>query len=80
MREKERENKTLLISKLHSASLIKLDPMMRDTERKLEIKRWKKGGSKWEKIGWNEDKKICPVDDKKVCPVTLFVMGHSVLA
>ena len=30
----------------------------------------KKGGSKWEKIGWNEDKKICPFDDKKVCPVT----------
>ena len=31
----------------------------------------KKGGSKWEKIGWNEDKKICPVDAKKVCPVTV---------
>ena len=21
-------------------------------------------------MGWNEDKKICPVDAKKVCPVT----------
>ena len=30
----------------------------------------KKGGSKWEKIGWDEDKKICPFDAKKVCPVT----------
>ncbi len=29
------------------------------------------GGSKWEKIGWNEDKKICPFDAKKVCPVTV---------
>ena len=29
------------------------------------------GGSKWEKIGWKEDKKICPIDDKKVCPVTV---------
>lgn len=31
----------------------------------------KKGGSNWEKIGWNEDKKICPFDAKKVCPVTV---------
>ena len=44
--------------------------MMRNTERKLEKKRKNEGGSKWEKIGWNEDKKICPFDDKKVCPVT----------
>ena len=40
----------LLISKLHSASLIKVDPMMRGAERYLEKKRWKKGGSNWEKI------------------------------
>ena len=32
----------------------------------------KKGGSNWEKIGWNEDKKICPFDAKKVCPVTIM--------
>ena len=41
MREKEREKRNLLISKLHSASLIKVDPMMRLAERKLEKKRWK---------------------------------------
>lgn len=71
MREKEREKRSLLISKLHSASLIKVDPMMRGTERKLEKKRKKKGGSKRGKKEKNEDKKICPFDDKKVCPVTL---------
>ena len=43
---------------------------MRDTERKFEMRGKKKGGSKWEKIGWNEDKKICSFDAKKVCPVT----------
>ena len=36
----------------------------------MEMRGKKKGGSKWEKIGWNEDKKICPFDAKKVCPVT----------
>ena len=46
--------------------------MMRDTERYLEKKRKKKGGSKWEKVRENEDKKICPFDDKKVCPVTFI--------
>ena len=71
MREKEREKRILLISKLHSANLIRLDPMMRCAERKLEMRGKKKGGSKWEKIGWDEDKKICPFDAKKVCPVTI---------
>ena len=33
-------------------------------------KEMENGGSKWEKIGWNEDKKICPFDAKKVCHVT----------
>lgn len=51
---------------------------MRWAERKLEKKRWKKGGSKWEKIGWDEDKKICPFDDKKVCPVTFHIVGTGV--
>ena len=55
---------------------------MRDTERKLEMRGKKKGGSKWEKIGWDEDKKICPFDAKKVCPVTkspvfMRVFRHS---
>jgi len=50
---------------------------MRNTERELEKKRWKKGGSKWEKIGWDEDKKICPFDDKKVCPVTFIKQNLS---
>ena len=48
--------------------------MMRDTERELEKKRKNEGGSKWEKIGWNEDKKICPFDAKKVCPVTFLFL------
>ena len=46
----------------------------------MEKKRWKKGGSKWEKIGWDEDKKICPFDAKKVCPVTDGVMGQNPIA
>jgi len=50
---------------------------MRNTERELEKKRWKKGGSKWEKIGWDEDKKICPFDAKKVCPVTEKASIHA---
>ena len=41
----------------------------------MEKKRKKKGGSNGEKIGWNEDKKICPVDAKKVCPVTEYFFG-----
>lgn len=48
---------------------------MRGAERKLEMRGKKKGGSNWEKIGWDEDKKICPFDDKKVCPVTFAVLG-----
>ena len=43
---------------------------MRGAERKLEKKRWKKGGSKRGKKEKNEDKQICPFDAKKVCPVT----------
>ena len=46
--------------------------MMRLTEKELEKKRKKKGGSNEGKIGWNEDKKFCPFDDKKVCPVTKY--------
>ena len=46
---------------------------MRSAERKLEMRGKKKGGSKWEKIGWDEDKKICPFDAKKVCPVTTLL-------
>jgi hypothetical protein len=46
VREKEREKRSLLISKLHSAILIRLDPMMRKTERYLEMRGKKKGGSK----------------------------------
>ena len=71
---------SLLISKLHSANLIRLDPMMRKTERKLEKKRWKKGGSKWENLREWEKKRNCPFDAKKVCPVTFIVMEQSVLA
>ena len=56
---------SLLISKLHSANLIRLDPMMRWAERKLEMRGKKKGGSKWEKIGWNEDKKVVPLTIKR---------------
>ena len=57
--EKKGEKRSLLISKLHSASLIRLDPMMRKTERKLEKKRKNEGGSKWrefERVG--EKKKL----------------------
>ena len=44
--------------------------MMRDTEKELEKKRKKKGGSKWEKLREWEKKRNCPFDAKKVCPVT----------
>ena len=44
--------------------------MMRLAERKLEKKRKKKGGSKWEKLREWEKKRNCPFDAKKVCPVT----------
>jgi len=43
---------------------------MRLAERKSEKKRWKKGGSKWEKLRDWEKKRNCPFDAKKVCPVT----------
>ena len=46
--------------------------MMRWAERKLEMRGKKKGGSNEGKIGWNEDKKICPFDAKKVCLVTFI--------
>ncbi len=49
---------------------VKLDPMMRDTERKLEKKRKKKGGSNGENLREWEKKRNCPFDAKKVCPVT----------
>ena len=49
--EKTGEKRSLLISKLHSASLIKVDPMMRGAEKELEKKRKNEGGSNWEKIG-----------------------------
>ena len=49
--EKKGEKRTLLISKLHSANLIRLDPMMRDTEKELEKKRKNEGGSKTRKNG-----------------------------
>ena len=54
--------------------------MMRLAERKLEKKRKNEGGSKWEKLGWNEDKKIWPFDDKKVCPVTIADLGQTQVA
>jgi hypothetical protein len=45
--------------------------MMRKTEKELEIKRWKKGGSKAGK--WDGMRiKNCPFDAKKVCPVTML--------
>ena len=47
--------------------------MMRKAERKLEKKRWKKGGSKWENLREWEKKRNCPFDAKKVCPVTTDV-------
>ena len=47
--------------------------MMRDTERKLEKKRWKKGGSNGENLREWEKKRNCPFDAKKVCPVTNFI-------
>ena len=45
--------------------------MMRKTEKELEKKRKKKGGSNWEKLREWEKKRNCPFDAKKVCPVTL---------
>ena len=65
------EKRSLLISKSHSAILIRLDPMMRDTERKLEMRGKKKGGSNGENLREWEKKRNCPFDTKKVCPVTL---------
>ena len=44
--------------------------MMRNTERKLEKKRKKKGGSNGENLEEREKKRNCPFDAKKVCPVT----------
>ena len=46
--------------------------MMRLAERKLEKKRWKKGGSNGENLRELEKKRNCPFDAKKVCPVTLY--------
>ena len=43
---------------------------MRKLEKYLEKKRWKKGGSKWEKLREWKKKRNCPFDAKKVCPVT----------
>ena len=48
--------------------------MMRKTERKLEKKRWKKGGSNGENLEEREKKRNCPFDAKKVCPVTVDVL------
>ena len=53
---------------------------MRKLEKYLEKKRKKKDGSNGEKIGWNEDKKICPFDAKKVCPVTIADLGQTQVA
>ena len=60
---------------MHSAILIRLDPMMRNTEKELEKKRKKKGGSNWEKLREWEKKRNCPFDAKKVCPVTTNCYG-----
>ena len=46
--------------------------MMRNTERKLEKKRKKKGGSNGENLEEREKKRNCPFDAKKVCPVTFI--------
>jgi hypothetical protein len=48
---------------------------MRKTERKLEKKRWKKGGSNGENLREWEKKRNCPFDAKKVCPVTMVIWG-----
>ena len=53
---------------------------MRDTERKLEKKRKKKGGSNGEKLREWEKKRNCLFDAKKVCPVTDGVMGQNPIA
>lgn len=50
---------------------------MRKTERKLEKKRKKKGGSKWENLREWEKKRNFPFDAKKVCPVTFAVLGQT---
>ena len=47
-----------------------VNPMMRKTEKELEKKRKKKGGSNWEKLREWEKKRNCPFDAKKVCPAT----------
>ena len=44
--------------------------MMRDTEKELEKKRKKKGGSNGENLREWEKKRNCPFDAKKVCPIT----------
>ena len=48
--------------------------MMRKTERKLEKKRWEKGGSNGENLREWEKKRNCPFDAKKVCPVTYMFL------
>ena len=67
---------------MHSASLIKVDPMMRKTEKELEKKRKKKGGSNGENLRELEKKRNCPFDAKKVCPVTKLppTVGSFLLA
>ena len=47
--------------------------MMRDTERKLEMRGKKKGGSNGENLRELEKKRNCPFDAKKVCPVTYLL-------
>jgi hypothetical protein len=49
--------------------------MMRLTEKELEKKRKKKGGSNGENLREWEKKRNCPFDDKKVCPVTKYFFG-----
>ena len=51
--------------------------MMRLTEKELEKKRKKKGGSNGEKLREWEKKRNCPFDAKKVCPVTDFINNLS---
>ena len=72
--------KNAVIHKLHSANLIRLDPMMRCTERKLEKKRKNEGGSNGENLRELEKKRNCPFDAKKVCPVTRIVFGQGSIA
>ena len=49
--------------------------MMRKTERKLEMRGKKKGGSNGENLREWEKKRNCPFDTKKVCPVTMVLWG-----